>query len=182
MYLSYQEGDGHAGAEGNVPMISAVPSSDDMLGGVHALSIGSPGKAPHPPSARTAVQSPRASSQPRPKLIPALKPNPPNPQRWPLRYRHPTVTAGQAGNDVSLRPLWRWIPCRCRDGWGERGLGRGWDGCGSAVIGIQARKAQSGQGAETPAMPPTVKNDKWLGVCNALEGRWPCGCSAPLIA
>ena len=65
-------------------------------------------KGSHPASARTAVQSPRASSQPRPKLIPALKPNPLSPQRWPLRHRHPTVTAGQAGNDVSLRPLWRY--------------------------------------------------------------------------
>ena len=43
MYLSHPEGDGHAGTEGDVSTISAVPSSDDMLG-VHALSIGSPGK------------------------------------------------------------------------------------------------------------------------------------------
>jgi len=34
----------HAGTEVDVPMISAVPSSDDMLG-VHGLSIGSPVKA-----------------------------------------------------------------------------------------------------------------------------------------
>jgi hypothetical protein len=39
-----------------------------------------------------------------------------------------------------------------------------------------------GKEQQTPAMPPTVKSDKWLGVRNALEGRWPCGCSAPLIA
>ena len=44
MYLSHPEGDGHAGAEVDVSTISAVPSSDDMLGD-HALSIGSPGKA-----------------------------------------------------------------------------------------------------------------------------------------
>jgi hypothetical protein len=44
MYLSYPEGYGHTGAECDVPMISAVPSSDDMFG-IHALSIGSPGKA-----------------------------------------------------------------------------------------------------------------------------------------
>ena len=44
MYLSYPEGDGHASAKGDVPMIFTIPSSDDMLG-VHALSIGSPGKA-----------------------------------------------------------------------------------------------------------------------------------------
>ena len=111
-------------------------------------------KGSHPPSARTAVQSPRASSQPRPKRIPVLKSNPPSPQRWPLRHRHPTVTAGQVGNDVSLRSLWRWIPCRCRDGWGERGLGRGWDGCGSAVTDIRARKAQSRQGAADPCDAP----------------------------
>jgi len=82
-------------------MISAVPSSDDMLG-VHALSIGSRGKGTHP---NGGPKSSRANWQPRPKLIPALKPSPPSPQRWRLRHRHPTVTAGRAGNDVGLRAL-----------------------------------------------------------------------------
>jgi hypothetical protein len=50
MYLSYPEGDGHAGMEGDVRMISTVPLSDDMFS-VHVLSIGSPGKGTHPLSA-----------------------------------------------------------------------------------------------------------------------------------
>jgi len=40
----FPEEDDHAGENGEVSMISAVPSSNDVLG-VHALSIGSPGKA-----------------------------------------------------------------------------------------------------------------------------------------
>ena len=104
MYLSHPEGDGHAGVEGDVHMISAVPLSDDMFG-IHVLSIGSPGKGTHLPSARKVVQSPRTSWQLRPKLVPALKPNPPSAQRWPLRHRRPTVTAGWAGNDDGLRAL-----------------------------------------------------------------------------
>ena len=136
MYLSYPEGDGHAGAEGNhaddfrctiVRRHARRPRTE------HRLTR----KGSHPPSARTAVQSPRASSPLRPKLIPALKPNPPSPQRWPLRHRHPTVTAGQAGKRRQ-----------------PDGLRRGWDGCGSAVTGIQARKAQSGQGAADPCDAP----------------------------
>jgi hypothetical protein len=141
-----------------VPMISAVPSSDDMLG-VHALSIGSPGKAHirRPLERRSKVLAlarvrsrGRSSSQP-------WKPTPPSPQRWPLRQRHPTVTAGQAGNDVkpetsvAVDPLSmpRWVGrARARTRGGTR------TGCGSAVTGIRARKAQSGQGAADPCDAP----------------------------
>jgi len=41
MYLSSPEEGDHTGANGDTSIISALPSSDDMLG-VHALSIDSP--------------------------------------------------------------------------------------------------------------------------------------------
>ena len=138
MYLSYPEGDGHAGAEGDVSTISAVPSSDDMLG-VHALSIGSPGKAHirRPLEWRYKVLArelaAKVEAHPSPEAEPAaLASTPPTSNRnsgTGGKRRRPESSSG-GGSPVE------------RDGRGEHGLGRGWDGCGSAVTGMQ-----SGQGA-----------------------------------
>ena len=154
MYLSYPEGDGHAGAEGDVSTISAVPSSDDMLG-VHALSIGSPGKVHirRPFERRSKVLArelaAKAEAHPSPEAEPAearsvgLYDTDVQPEQRDRRESTSGLRALVAVDPLSM-PRW----------WGERGLRLGWDGCGSAATGIHARKAQSGQGAADPCDAP----------------------------
>ena len=76
-------------------MISAMPSSYGMLG-IQALSIKSPEKTPHTARSNGGPKSLRVNGQPRPKLIPALKPSPRRPIP-PLRRRRRTATAGTGG-------------------------------------------------------------------------------------
>jgi hypothetical protein len=116
MYLSYSEGDGHAGAEGDVSMISAVPSSDDMLG-AHALNINSPGKAHirRPLERRSKVlAAAEAEAHPSPEAEPA---EPAASASTPPTSKRNSGTGGKRrrpeGSSGGI------------DGWGKRRLGRG---------------------------------------------------------
>jgi hypothetical protein len=129
------------------------------------------------------VQSPRTSWQPRPKLVPALKPNPPSAQRWPLRHRRPTVTAGRAGNDDGLRAL---VAVESPVDAAVGGEGADSDRAGMDVdpqppASKRGRRSQ-GKEQQTPAMPPTVKNDNASGRITRSKAAGPAGVQRLLIA
>jgi hypothetical protein len=107
------------------------------------------------------VQSPRTSWQPRPKLVPALNPNPLSAQHWPLRHRRPTVTAGQVGNDDSLRALVAVeSPVDAVVGGESADSDRARMDVDPQPPASQRGRRSQGKEQQTPAMPPTVKNDQ----------------------
>ena len=175
MYLSYPEGDGHAGAEGDVSTISAVPSSDDILG-VHALSIGSPGKAHirRPLERRSKVLA--RESAVKAELIPALKPNPPKPAV--LASTPPTSNrnSGTGGN--------RRRPESSSGGGSPVDAAMGGEGADSdsAEMDVDPQPPASkrgrrspGKDQQTPAMPPTVENDNGSGSATRSKAAGPAG-------
>ena len=144
--------------------------------GVHALSIGSPGKGTHPPSARAAVQSPRAIWQPRPKLIPALKPSPLKPAV--LASTPPTSNrnSGTGGN--------RRRPESSGSGGSPVDAAMGGESANSDSAGMDvdpqplvSKRGRHSQGKEqqTPAMPPTIKNDHGSGRVTRSKAAGPAG-------
>ena len=116
------------GANRDASMLSAVPSSDDMPG-VHDLNINSPPQSrARRPLRRAALKSPSHANWPsklKLRLRPPVMPKP-NSQRQALPRPRSTAPADTAENDVVLRTrAAAGFPCRCRDGRGERRVGRG---------------------------------------------------------
>ena len=167
MYLSYPEGYGHAGAEGDVSTIFAVPSSDDMLG-VHELSIGSPGKAHirRPLERRSQVLArelaAKVEAHPSPEAEPAaLASTPPTSDR----------NSGTGGK--------RRRPESSSGGGSPVDAAMGGESTDSDEAGMdvdpQSPASSPGKEQQTPAMPPTVKNYNGSGRVTRSKAAGPAG-------